>query len=437
MGETMKDATDIYQKILRIADSLYNRGLEQAKQRDLSGAMRTLKQALRYNKRQIQARNLLGLVYYEMGELGWAQYHWNISSQFQPQDNPALRYLQEICSKADMTDKRLAIEKYNQALKSAKSGSMDMAFLQVKKAVDLNPNLVKAQCLLALFCIQEKKDSRGYRAIKDAQKVDAANALIARYSQEIHVNNNVIRQAKKEEASDKKVKESVIIPTYKESSGLIQNFVQMAAGLVLGLLVGWFLIFPTVKQNLVAENNDKIRTYAAELSAKEAEIKDLNDDITTLTKAKKKAEKSLKAYTGKNGVIAAYDSLLICIQSYMQDDYLQAINSYSNIDSETISDETFQEVYKKLKSEFEENGRDVLYAQATSLYQKGSYTQAIDYYKACLELQPDDPQAMYWMALSYHNSGDKETADIYYDKLIKEYANTRYGQQSKIYRKYS
>jgi tetratricopeptide (TPR) repeat protein len=173
------------------------------------------------------------------------------------------------------------------------------------------------------------------------------------------------------------------------------------------------------------------------LSAKEAEIKDLNDDITTLTKAKKKAEKSLKAYTGKNGVIAAYDSLLICIQSYMEDDYLQAINSYSDIDSETISDDTFQEVYKKLKSEFDENGRDILYSQATTLYQRGDYTEAIEYYKACLELQSDDPQAMYWMALSYHNSGDKETADIYYDKLIKEYGDTRYGQQSQIYRKYS
>jgi tetratricopeptide (TPR) repeat protein len=437
VGGYMRNTTDIYRKIFRIAESLYNRGLEQAKQRDLSGAMRTLKQALKYNKKQIQARNLLGLVYYEMGELGWAQYHWNISTQYQPEDNPAERYLKEICTKADVTDKRLAIEKYNQALYSAQTGSLDMAFLQAKKAVDLNPNMVKAQCLLALLCIQEQKESRGYRAIKDAQKVDTGNILIARYSQNLHVNNSVIRQAKKEEKSDKKEKEDVIIPTYSESSGLVQSFFQVVAGLVLGLLVAWFLIFPTAKQSLVAENNDKIRSYAADLSAKEAEIKDLNDDITTLTKAKKKAEKSLKAYTGKNGVIAAYDSLLICIQSYMEDDYLQAINSYSDIDSETISDDTFQEVYKKLKSEFDENGRDILYSQATTLYQRGDYTEAIEYYKACLELQSDDPQAMYWMALSYHNSGDKETADIYYDKLIKEYGDTRYGQQSQIYRKYS
>ena len=47
----------------------YNQGLEQAAARDLSGATTKLRQSLQLNKRNIQARNLLGLIYYETGEV--------------------------------------------------------------------------------------------------------------------------------------------------------------------------------------------------------------------------------------------------------------------------------------------------------------------------------------------------------------------------------
>ena len=40
--------------------------------RDLSGAVIQLKKALKYNKCHKDARNILGLVYYEMGEGGKA-----------------------------------------------------------------------------------------------------------------------------------------------------------------------------------------------------------------------------------------------------------------------------------------------------------------------------------------------------------------------------
>ena len=40
------------------------RGLEKAEIRDLSGAIDLLKRSLKFNKLNIQARNLLGLVYF-------------------------------------------------------------------------------------------------------------------------------------------------------------------------------------------------------------------------------------------------------------------------------------------------------------------------------------------------------------------------------------
>ena len=54
--------------VRRISNTYYNMGLEKAKVRDLSGAVVILKKSLQFNKKNTDARNLLGLVYYEMGE---------------------------------------------------------------------------------------------------------------------------------------------------------------------------------------------------------------------------------------------------------------------------------------------------------------------------------------------------------------------------------
>ena len=55
----------VARKNQQIANSFYNLGLEKAKVRDLSGAAASLKKSLHFNKYQTDARNLLGLIYYE------------------------------------------------------------------------------------------------------------------------------------------------------------------------------------------------------------------------------------------------------------------------------------------------------------------------------------------------------------------------------------
>ena len=51
----------VWKKINSMSNLLYNDGLAKAKVRDLSGAADALKVSLRYNKMNIDARNLLGL----------------------------------------------------------------------------------------------------------------------------------------------------------------------------------------------------------------------------------------------------------------------------------------------------------------------------------------------------------------------------------------
>ena len=75
---------DYQRKNAQIANSFYNLGLEKARMRDLSGAAHSLKDSLHFNKYQTDARNLLGLIYYESGEVADALVQWVISLNLQP-----------------------------------------------------------------------------------------------------------------------------------------------------------------------------------------------------------------------------------------------------------------------------------------------------------------------------------------------------------------
>ena len=86
----------IYKKLISTSNALYNRGLEKAQVRDLSGARDDLKNSLKVYKRNIPARNLLGLVYFEMGDVVAALSEWIVSKNYQPEDNVADKYIEAV-----------------------------------------------------------------------------------------------------------------------------------------------------------------------------------------------------------------------------------------------------------------------------------------------------------------------------------------------------
>ena len=79
----------LYKKIIAVSNMYYNEGLDKACVRDLTGAVNSLRQCLKSNKNHIDARNLLGLVYYEMGEVVSALSEWVISKNLRPDKNIA------------------------------------------------------------------------------------------------------------------------------------------------------------------------------------------------------------------------------------------------------------------------------------------------------------------------------------------------------------
>ena len=125
------------------SNEYYNDALAKASVRDLSGAIESLKTSLKFNKLNIDARNLLGLIYFEMGEVVEALTEWVISKNYQPAENAASRYLDEIQNNRSRLETiNQTIKKYNQALLYCRQDSRDLAIIQLKKVLSLNPKLV-------------------------------------------------------------------------------------------------------------------------------------------------------------------------------------------------------------------------------------------------------------------------------------------------------
>ena len=133
-------------------------------------------------KFQTDARNLLGLIYLEIGEAGSALCQWVISLNLQEQDNLAEEYLQRVQGSGGYLETAdQAAKKYNQALVYAQNENEDLAVLLLMRMLDDFPNYVKAQELLALLYIRHEDYIKAGRCLYQVLKVDCYNPTAQRY----------------------------------------------------------------------------------------------------------------------------------------------------------------------------------------------------------------------------------------------------------------
>ncbi len=419
----------LYKQILYTSDVYYNQGLEKARVRDLSGAITALKSSLSYNKRNTRARNLLGLIYYEMGEIVKALNEWIISKNFQ-EDNPfADRYLGEIENTPGLFEKQKQnIRKYNQALEYCKSGNRDLAIIQLKKVVATNPKYVVAYQLLTLLCINNGQylDARKYILLANA--IDANNTLTQRYMQEIKEGlkkrNESKRIRKREIKSFMDGNDLVMMPENSFNSMFSggSSITYIIVGLVIGLLICFFLVVPTVRQDARAEAVNAFVGAGEELNNSATDIRLLKDENKTL-------KEELEGYTGMADVKTSYE-LLLEAQNYLnvgvRDSAVENVLQV-NVD---ILDEKGKELYDRL---FESLSFDIAlnyYTYGQEFYNSENYENAILNLEKVVQINEnyDNGAALYLLADSYRLAGKGTLAKPYYEKVYELYPKSIWGQ---------
>ena len=177
---------DYAKKIMYQSNYWYNDGLKKAQERDMSGAIIALRQSLQYNRENIAARNLLGLVYYGIGEVAEALVEWIISKNLKPRDNISDSYIRNVQDSANELESiNQAIKKYNQCLGYCKQNGEDLATIQLKQVIAAHPTFLKAYQLLALIYIQTNQNTKARQLLLTARKLDVSNTTTLNYLREI------------------------------------------------------------------------------------------------------------------------------------------------------------------------------------------------------------------------------------------------------------
>ena len=273
-------------RFLYLSNQWYNDGLKKANIRDLSGAIVSLKKSLQFNRDNIAARNLLGLVYYGRGEVVEALVEWIISKNIKTHGNIATYYIRKVQeSPSELEIINQAVKKYNQCLVYCEQGGEDLAAIQLQKVVAAHPTFLKAYQLLALIYIHTEQYSKARQALRRANKLDTTNEITLRYMHEMKKLRGEkaakVREEKGNTVSYKLGNETIIQPvssTLKDNATFL-TILNILIGVVLGAACVWFLFMPTMKQNLSYKANQEIIAYSEQIAARESELDLLNREL--------------------------------------------------------------------------------------------------------------------------------------------------------------
>lgn len=428
---------DRTRKIRLISNSFYNAGLERAKRRDLTGAVEYLKKCLNLNKYHIDARNLLGLIYYEMGEVSEALVQWVISMNFKEQDNRADYYLDQIQRKQDRLDQASAtIQKYNQALLQAQTGSDDLATLQLIRVVEANPRFVKAHLLLALLHISHEDYTKAGKSLYKVLKIDKNNPKANWYMEIVkeHTGKADIERRKLKNAfSHRQMQDDDVImpPTYKENTGL-QSVLNIGAGLLLGAAVIFFLVMPAkIKQANNAHTQEMLQ-YNEQLNQKNEEIDSLNESIETSKKDKEEAENKLDTMLNSNdSVLNQYAKLVKMLQAYRSNNLAEAVTYYEGFDPSLFTDETVVSIANGVKQDIETNGYQTLEDLAYTMWSAGRMGEALADYQTCLAIRPANPKVIFNMGMIYRAQGETDKAVEMFTQIVTQYADSEQADKAR------
>lgn len=418
-----------YRRILNASALCYNEGLRKARVRDLSGAIDELTKALKYNKYNTDARNLLGLVYFEIGEPVNAMAEWVISQSLSPNDNMASDYLKELqSSPATLNRMDDATKKYNQAVSYVRNGDIDLAKIQLKRLVGKNPAMIRARSLLALIYMKEGEPKSARKELVAAAKIDVGNPTINTYFQEVkngNRNQNASKRNKKQQINDA---ETIVSDDTSRFSYVMDyskvSIINIIIGGIMGVLISLFLIFPAMKQY------SNSSTMNALLVANEDKRSNEND-ITVMQQTIDSLNSKLEEYEGKSDIRTSYENLVAALNSVRDEDMESASRYFESVSKEVL-DPKGKQAYDELSETVGAYVISVNYETALANIEEEKYSEATALLLTVVEASEeyDEGKAIFNLALCYENMGDMDNALIYYSKTKELYPGRRIGRNA-------
>lgn len=442
--------TDVtrYKQIIFLSNSYYNQGLEKAQVRDLSGAVECLKQSLKLNKNNTPARNLLGLVYFELGDTVEALAEWVISKNYQGEKNIADDYISALQSNPGLLDNiNQAIKKYNLGLNYCHDGSYDLAKIQLRKVVNMNPKFIRARLLLALLLIKEEEWKKAKKELDACKKIDCGNVMTNRLLKEtdemlgLEDNGLGLKMGKQSENATWSVSgnETIIQPNLGKESGGFGIILNIVIGLVIGLIIGWFLLAPIKVKMQKDSYGDELTEVREQLEIKTSTVEELQQKVDALTKEKENLNENLQNYEGSNGANEYQKILMLAAIEYNKGsaaNKLVVADYLNQLDINYVENEAGEEylmLYNQLKEFVGENVSADYYAAGYEAYKNQDYDLAIEKLTSAVFYDPTNCEAIYALASAYFDSGDFVNARENFERIIELQPDSERAEKAQSY----
>ena len=424
-------------KILYQSNYWYNDGLRKAQIRDLSGAILSLRKSLQYNRENIAARNLLGLVYYGRGEIAEALVEWIISKNLKAHDNIANYYIENVrSSQSELEAYNQAVKKFNQCLTYCEQGGEDLAIIQLKKIVASQPGFLKAQQLLALLYLHTEQYSKALQVLRSARKLDTTDEMTLRYTHEITQKKGKRSREPKERAANtityKLGNETIIQPASAAMKGVVMKLtaVNLALGIAIGAAILWFLVLPAVIQSRTDTNTKQIQEFSQQYAAQQAQI---SAQKKALDEYRNNSEETQAAVATASSTKDSYENLMTVSDQYNDGSYSNATMAETlllvNRDSLGTSG---QELYDRLAGDIFSAVCDRQYSAGVNDIDVGDYAGAVEALTQVIKMDESygDGEGLYYLGVAYARNGDTDNANTQFKRVIELFPDSDLADQA-------
>ncbi len=435
-----------YKKIMYIANMYYNDGLAKAKLRDLTGAITSLRQSLKFNKNNVEARNLLGLVYFEMGEVTAALCEWIISKNLKPEKNVADDYINRIQSSASRFEALgQTVKKYNQALNYCKQGSKDLAIIQLKKVLSMNSKFIRAHQLLALLYMDAEQWEKAKRELVKCVNLDRNNTLTLTYMKEVE---SILNPEEGVKPSKKKQEDAVryqsdneviiqpmnVAEPKRSGAGTLLN---IGIGLLIGAAAMYFLVVPAVRTNVQNQSQAKITEIGNQIDAKNTTITELENKIQDLEAEAANLNGELERYAGTDGTLKSIEELINAATLYLGgEDMLKAAEELEKVKESVVLEETsgsFQNLYNALHTSIGTQVKELCFNEGYQAYTDRNYEEAADKLGWVIKFDETNADAQYYFGQSCRQLERNDEAIAAYQKVLELAPNTEKATNAERY----
>ena len=422
--------------ILRVtghSNAFYNIGLKKALDNDITNAIVNLKKSLFWNKYNIVSYNLLGLLYYKIGNIGDALKEWIIASSLDKEDSTSKSYIEKIQRKPkELESYKESINLYNKALDHLAGKNRDVAIIRLKKAININSNLAEARILLALCYMEDKNFKKAREQLINAIKIDGGNIKTHRYLFMLNeeANSNDIYEEKKiKEKKAHKIDKSIRSSTRSVFTNYILYFL---LGAFIMLVAEKFLIQPTQIEGYTNEMNmiigqkeeeeRKFDEFKKEYISKVAELQKTN---TSLQKKNKENESLIDRYI-------IDDKLQEASKYSDENEYVLAASTIYGI-NKLLLEEDQNKIYEKVKEKSYKKAADILYREGLQYYNNQDYVSSKIAFEKVIVYDKESwivRKSMYYLAEIEYTLGNLNQANNYYKKVIEGFPGTEEARLS-------